>query len=182
MARYGMVIDLEKCLGCEACIAACVLENNVPYEKGLRTQVHRIVTGRFPNVSTIYMHRICQHCEHPSCVTVCPTGASFVNKDGIVLIDYEICIGCKYCMVACPYLARYIHPERHTPDKCTFCEHRVKDGKLPACVETCPANARIFGDLDDPGSEVAKLVAENRAIPMGAEYGTRPKVFYIRPG
>ncbi len=182
MVRYGMVIDLEKCLGCEACVAACVEENKVPYEAGMRTRVHRIVTGEFPNVSTMYMHRICMHCEKPSCVHVCPTGASYVDETGVVLIDYDLCIGCKYCMVACPYLARYIHPERHAPDKCTFCIHRVKAGKLPACVETCPANARIFGDLDDPNSEISKILKENRAFPIGAEYGTKPKVFYIRPG
>lgn len=181
MARYGMVIDLEKCLGCGACVTACIEENDVPYETGLRTRIERVVTGKFPNVSTMYMHRICQHCENPQCVSVCPTGASYVNKDGVVLLDYEICIGCKYCMVACPYLARYIHPERHTPDKCTFCEHRLKVGKLPVCVETCPSNARIFGDLDDPNSEVSRILAENKAVPIGAEYGTRPKVFYIRP-
>ncbi len=181
MTRYAMVIDLAKCLGCEACITACIEENDVPYESGMRTKMNRIVTGEFPNVNVMYMHRICQHCENPPCVHVCPTGASYQREDGIVLIDYDLCIGCKYCMVACPYLARYLHPERHTPDKCTFCAHLVEKGRQPACVETCPANARIFGDLDDPNSEVSRILKENKAFPIGAEYGTKPKVFYIRP-
>ncbi|MBO8183601.1 MAG: 4Fe-4S dicluster domain-containing protein [Archaeoglobus sp.] len=181
MTRYAMVIDLDKCLGCEACITACIEENEVPYQAGMRTRMHRIVTGKFPNVKALYMHRICMHCENPPCVHVCPTGASYRREDGIVLIDYDLCIGCKYCMVACPYLARYTHPERLTPDKCTFCEHLLKKGRQPACVETCPAKARIFGDLDDPTSEVAKIVNENQAFPIGAEYGTRPRVFYVRP-
>ncbi|WP_456327157.1 sulfate reduction electron transfer complex DsrMKJOP subunit DsrO [Archaeoglobus sp.] len=178
--RYGMVIDLNKCIGCQSCVTACIHENDVPYEVGQRTYVNYIVTGEFPNVSIHYMHRICQHCENPPCVHVCPTGASYKREDGIVLIDYDLCIGCKYCMVACPYNARYFHPLRHTPDKCTFCAHRVDKGLKPACVEVCPTNARIFGDLDDPNSEVSKIVKSGKAFPIGAEYGTKPSVFYVR--
>ena len=180
MTSYAMVIDLEKCIGCEACILACIYENNVPYKAGTRTSMNRIVTGEYPNVSIHYMHRICQHCENAACVTVCPTGASYRTKEGVVLIDYDLCIGCKYCMVACPYKARYIHPERRAPDKCTWCIHRVKEGKLPACVETCPTGARMFGDLDDPESDVAKIVNSNKAFPIGSEYGTKPRVYYVR--
>ncbi len=180
MTRYAMVIDLDKCIGCEACILACIYENDVPYNAGQRTSMNRIVTGDYPDVSVHYMHRICQHCENPPCVHVCPTGASFRREDGTVLIDHDICIGCKYCMVACPYLARYIHPQRRTPDKCTWCDHRIDRGELPACVETCPTQARIFGDLDDLESEVAQIIRSNEAFPIGAEYGTRPRVHYIR--
>ena len=176
MVRYAMVIDMGKCLGCSACITACIEENNVPYNEGMRTKMHRVVTGK----SILYLHRLCQHCENPPCVHVCPTGASYKTKEGIVLIDYDVCIGCKYCMVACPYNARYLHPELHAPDKCTFCEHRVRRSLKPACIETCPANARIFGDLDDPNSEVAKIVASEKVSRLGAEYGTNPKVFYVK--
>lgn len=180
MPRYAMVIDLNKCLGCEACITACIEENDIPYNAGLRSSMNRIVTGEFPNVSLHYMHRICQHCDNPPCVHVCPTGASYKTKEEAVLIDYDLCIGCKYCMVACPYFARYFHPERKTPDKCTWCYHLLKKNKLPACVETCPAKARMFGDLDNPNDEVTKIIKSNKAFPIGAEYGTKPRVFYIR--
>ena len=189
--KYGMVIDESKCVGCGACIAACISENlekevDLAMKKGdlkdmkLRTYIDEIEIGLFPSVRTLFHHSICRHCEDPPCVEVCPTGASYKTKDGIVLINKDICIGCKYCMTACPYNARYIDEVTMTPDKCTFCEHRLKEGKLPACVEACPTHARIFGDLDDPKSEVSKLVSEG-AVPEGAEYGTKPKVYYIKP-
>lgn len=182
MARYGMVIDLKTCIGCGACVAACSEENSlqlgVEVPLGARTHIEKIELGKFPNTRWIFYHSICRHCEDAPCVSVCPTGASYKTEDGIVLVDHEKCIGCKYCMVACPYNARYINVELRTPDKCTFCVHRVKEGLEPACVAACPTHSRMFGDLDDPNSEVAKLVFSG-AVPAGAEHGTKPKVYYI---
>ena len=193
VSRFGMVIDLGRCLGCSACVAACITENlrnktekainegaEAVSELKLRTQIKEIDLGEYPAPNVIFFHELCRHCENPPCVSVCPTGASYKTEEGVVLVNHELCIGCKYCMTACPYNARYIHEELRTPDKCTFCYHRVRKGELPACVEVCPSHARIFGDLDDPTSEVSRLVSEG-AVPAGAEYGTKPKVFYIPP-
>ncbi len=197
MARYGMVIDLRTCMGCNACVAACSEENQTPYWDGLfRTHVEDIPFGVFPDVGRVLLPRLCMHCENPPCVQVCPTGASHRTEDGIVLVDQDKCMGCGYCIVACPFGARYRYEkdmvkeareiygeeaEHRVPhvDKCTFCIHRVEEGREPACVETCPAHARIFGDLDEPGSEVYKLVSSGQAQPIGPQ-GPRPKVFYIR--
>ena len=184
MTRYGMVIDLRTCIGCGACVAACSEENSlslgVDVPLGARTDVKTEELGLFPNVRWIFEHSICRHCENPPCVAVCPTGASFKTDDGFVLIDHEKCIGCKYCIVSCPYKARYINENIMTPDKCTFCVHRVKKGLDPACVASCPTNSRVFGDLDDPTSKVSELVSKG-AVAVGAEYGTKPKVYYAPP-
>ncbi len=182
MTRYGMVINLETCIGCGACVVACTEENSlhlgVDVPLGARTHIETIEVGKFPSVNWYFYHSICRHCEDAPCVAVCPTGASYKTPEGVVLVDYKKCIGCKYCMVACPYDARYINEALATPDKCTFCIHRVKEGLEPACVAACPTHSRIFGDLDDPNSEVSKLVAKG-AVPAGASHGTKPKVFII---
>ncbi len=181
MAKYGMVIDLGTCLGCGACIAACDFENETPWEEGKRrTHVPEFIFGEFPDVERLFVPRLCMHCEDPPCVTVCPTGASYKNKDGVVLVHYDICIGCKYCAVACPYNARYVDERKRAIDKCTFCyDNRVLQGRQPACVETCVGGARIFGDLEDPNSEVYKLVHSGETIALRADLGTHPKVRYI---
>jgi tetrathionate reductase subunit B len=194
MARYGMVIDLNKCVGCGACVMACITENRreqalKAIEEGLqalenfkkRTYITTHILGTYPNVGIVYMHMICQHCENPPCVSVCPTGASYKTRDGIVLVDKAKCIGCEYCVQACPYGARFWDPYIRAIDKCTFCVHRLAKGQEPACVSTCPTGARVFGDLDDPGSEVSRLVASGAAVALKKEEGTSPKVFYVFP-
>lgn len=194
MVRYGMVIDLRKCVGCGACVAACISENRREQalktleegsrkleEFGLRTYVTQHIIGTYPNVSVVYLHMICQHCTNAPCVHVCPTGASYKTESGIVLVNHEKCIGCEYCVQACPYGARFWDPYIRAIDKCTFCEHRLKEGLLPACVTTCPSNARIFGDLEDPESEVSKIIASKKAIRFKVEEGTEPNVYYIPP-
>jgi len=196
MARYGMVIDLRTCMGCGACIAACTEENQTPYWANLfRTHVEDIAFGTFPDSGRLLLPRLCMHCENPPCVHVCPTGASHQTGDGIVLVDPDKCMGCGYCIVACPFGARYRYEREQVKeapahfgadvehlvphvDKCTFCVHRVREGREPACVETCPAHARIFGDLDDPDSEVHELVSSGTAQPIGP-LGPGQKVFYI---
>jgi len=176
--RWGMVIDLRKCIGCEACSVACSMENEVPLGE-FRTIVSTYEIDAGGRARRATLPRLCNHCEHPPCVEVCPTQATYKRPDGIVVVDNTVCIGCGYCVQACPYDARYINPETHTADKCTFCVHRVEAGLLPACVETCVGGARIFGDLNDPDSEVSRLLQEYPTEVLKPEMGTDPRVFYI---
>lgn len=226
MARYGMVIDLQKCVGCSACAITCKNENNVGEGIFWANYKHR-TTGTFPDVRYEYIPTLCNHCENAACVKACPTQAMYKDENGLTLHDPEKCIGCKSCMLACPYgvisfnkdkpqrywldtssaipgltssgketadkagaPVPYYNPDRETTyagvrpkgivEKCTFCDHRVKNGELPYCVESCPADARVFGDLDDPNSEINKLLAKYDSRQLLPEKGTKPKVFYIR--
>ncbi|MCE4618297.1 MAG: 4Fe-4S dicluster domain-containing protein [Desulfurococcales archaeon] len=188
MPRYGFVINLSTCIGCGACVAACTEENTQVLKElsdeasvplGGRRDIRVVEDGKFPSVLRISYHHTCMHCEDAPCVSVCPTGASYRTDEGTVLVDYELCIGCKYCITACPYNARYVNEALGGPDKCTMCYHRLKQGLLPACATSCPTDSIVFGDLDDPNSEVAKLA--KHAIPVGASLGTKPKVYVIPP-
>lgn len=177
--HWGMVVDLRKCIGCQACTVACIMENHVP-EDAFRTHVsvYELVTdGQDP--AMVMLPRLCNHCADAPCIPVCPVGATFQRADGIVVVDADRCVGCAYCVQACPYDARFVNHATQKADKCTFCAHRVEAGLLPACVESCVGGARIFGDLDDPKSAVAKLVAKGDAKVLKPELGTRPHVFYL---
>lgn len=176
--RYAMVIDVRKCIGCHACSVACKSENDVPLGVW-RSWVKVAERGKYPNASRQFLPRLCNHCEEPACVEACPTKASYQREDGIVLIREERCIGCKLCIAACPYDARFFHPSGRVSSKCTFCAHRVDEGVVPSCVNTCQGKARIFGDLNDPSSEVAKLVAKEPIQVLKPHLGTEPRVFYI---
>jgi molybdopterin-containing oxidoreductase family iron-sulfur binding subunit len=196
-----MVLDLTRCIGCNACTVACKIENGTP-DDHYWCRVYTEETGTFPDVNTTYVPALCNHCADAPCVTVCPTGASYQRDDGIVLVDPDKCIGCRACMTACPYAARFYlrkgvleagyHGERTdfeekkwelfqegTVTKCTFCAHRVDEGLEPACVITCPTDARIFGDLDDPESKPSKLIRERNGHQPLAELGTNPSVYYV---
>ncbi len=177
--RYGMLIDTRRCVGCHACSISCRSENEVPLGHH-RSWVEYIEKGTFPNVSQNFLPRLCNQCSAPQCVSVCPTGATYKRpEDGIVVVDKDICIGCKYCLLACPYDARFLNPVTGTADKCDFCQHRLAQGLEPACVSTCFNRARIFGDLNDPGSEISRLIATNPVTVLRPEMGTKPNVFYI---
>lgn len=231
MARWGMVIDLGKCTGCQACTIACKEENNVPHgspdEQSRRIEIfwHKVITateGEYPNVSATNIPMPCMHCDDPPCVTVCPAKATYKRDDGIVMQNFRRCIGCKYCIVACPYAARNFnykeqeeeeyHHQDGAPDrslrgpwpfphrihgvveKCTFCFHRIElakreypddwedrigDEVVPACVEACPAEARVFGDLDAHDSPASQWLANKEFMRLRENMGTSPKVYYI---
>jgi Fe-S-cluster-containing dehydrogenase component len=199
--RYGLVIDLKRCVGCNACTIACKQKNSTPagiyYGRVLIRE-----TGKYPLVHQEFQPILCMHCSEAPCVEVCPTGATQKLDNGIVIVDQEKCIGCRYCMTACPYNARSFNysraqsffPQKEatlyeqtrqgehilgTVEKCDFCVDRVEAGELPACVETCPASARVFGDLDDPQSEVSQLIAQRGGRQLRPEIGTDPSVYYL---
>lgn len=177
-AMYAMVIDGRACLGCQACVVACKAENAVPLGAS-RNWVHQDEQGVYPYVSLQIEPGQCMQCENPPCVRVCPTGASFVDAGGLVLVNPSDCIGCRYCIQACPYDARYFHEASGTVDKCTFCRHRIDAGLEPACVTTCPTKVRLFGNLADPDSEVRHALDRQRVSVRKEAAGTRPKVYYL---
>lgn len=203
MTKYGMVIDLKRCVGCNACTVACKFANGLG--PGLfYSSVKVSEKGDYPHARLTVQPTLCNHCDNAACVDVCPVGATMKGEDGIVRVDESRCLGCRYCMIACPYDVRVFieksavedgyFPEkgltqfeetsyrRHqvgTVEKCDFCSSRIEEGKEPACVHTCPASARFFGDLDDPKSNVSQLLLANNASTQLSEAGTKPNVYYI---
>jgi tetrathionate reductase subunit B len=177
--HYGMLIDVRRCIGCHACSVSCKAEFDVPLG-ATRSWVEYVEKGDYPTVSRSFLPRLCNQCSEPQCVSVCPTNATWKRKeDGIVVVDPDICIGCKYCVQACPYDARFINPVTGAADKCDFCLHRVERGLEPSCVNACIGEARIFGDLNDPESKISKMIASNPVTVLRPEMGTKPNVFYI---
>lgn len=176
--RWAMVVDVQKCIGCQACTVSCIMENAVP-ANSFRTVTSTYEVHDGKRTGTYMLPRLCNHCDEPPCVPVCPVGATFQRKDGIVVVDGDRCVGCAYCVQACPYDARFINHDTGKADKCTFCAHRVDAGLLPACVETCVGGARIFGDLNDPESQVRELLDHNKVKVLKPEMGTQPHVFYL---
>lgn len=203
--RYVMIVDLKDCIGCHTCAVACQQGNNMP--KGV--QWNRVLThggptmdtpcGVFPNLEMQYLTLSCQHCEQPACVQACPSQATYKREDGIVMQDYDKCLGCRMCIMACPYSnVRHYHesvPEYHldfpvgdkhamvhqqgTVSKCHFCFHRVDRGEKPNCVDVCPARARYFGDLADENSDVSQLLKTRKHIRLMVEKNTEPSVYFL---
>jgi Fe-S-cluster-containing dehydrogenase component/formate-dependent nitrite reductase membrane component NrfD len=176
--RYGFVIDQRTCIGCHACTVACKEENQVPLGV-FRTWVKYVERGQYPHTRRSFAVLRCNHCQDAPCVTICPTVALWHRPDGIVDFDGARCIGCKSCLQACPYDALYIDPATGTAAKCHYCAHRIEVGLEPACVVVCPEQAIIAGDLDDPQSRIARLVATAEVQVRKPEQGTRPQVFYV---
>ena len=182
MTHWGMVVDLGRCVGCQTCTIACKMENGLPPDTMWRT-VLDLESGVFPDVNRAFFPLTCMQCADPPCYDACPTTATRVREDGIVWIADDICIGCAYCVWACPYDARFINPATGKADKCTYCVHRLAEGlEEPACVRNCIANARYFGDLNDSNSEVSKLLSGNETRVLREEFGTKPNTYYIMDG
>jgi tetrathionate reductase subunit B len=198
---YGMGIQVDHCIGCGRCVDACKAENDVlPEPYYFRTWVERYVVHTDGKVDvdspaggirgfqsqeeeqnilrSFFVPKLCNHCDNPPCVQVCPVGATFKTQDGVVLVDKDYCIGCRYCIQACPYGARYMDPRTSTADKCTFCYHRVTKGLLPACVEVCPTQARIFGDTKALSSPLRRMTRQSALQVLKPSLNTEPKVFY----
>jgi Fe-S-cluster-containing dehydrogenase component/formate-dependent nitrite reductase membrane component NrfD len=177
MTRLGFALLSDSCIGCHACTVACKSEHDVPLGVN-RTWVKYIETGEFPNTGRSFSVMRCNQCDDAPCMTICPTSALYRAPNGVVDFQDDNCIGCKSCMNACPYDALYINPETNTAHKCNYCNHRVEVGLEPACVVVCPTHAIVTGDLDDPNSEVSKIVARDKTAVRAPEQGTNPKVFY----
>jgi Fe-S-cluster-containing dehydrogenase component len=179
MTRYGMLIDTKACIGCYSCLVSCKRQNGLaPNLDFIRFEDRE--RGNYPAVRRESIPLQCMHCEDAPCVTVCPTGASYFGADGLVGIDHGKCIGCKYCMSACPYQVRTFDEELGIADKCRFCAiQTLQGGEGCTCVEACLTNARIIGDLDDPTSDIVKAIADKNALPIAGDL-TKAKIFYVR--
>ena len=199
----GILINANKCFGCNACTIICKQRHGTaPGHMWCRVYEREI--GEYPNAHRAWIPLLCMHCENAPCERACPTGASHYAEDGTVQIDFDKCIGCRMCMGACPYNARFfnkasieencyfpgkglsaveeLHKDEHirgVMEKCTMCSDRRADGLEPACVQTCPPKARMFGDLDDPDSDISKEIKRLAAKPLYEEYGTKPSVYYV---
>ena len=179
MARYAMVIDQDRCVGCQSCAVACKSEWDVP-NGFARTRVRQTsVAGTLPKLTTSFHVSQCNHCDKPTCVPACPTGATYQDSNGIVRVHRDLCIGCGSCVPACPYGARYVSPSLGKVDKCDFCASRLEKELAPACVTTCPAQAKVFGNLEDSSSEVFRIVYREGARRMEtSNVAIGPNVYY----
>jgi Fe-S-cluster-containing dehydrogenase component len=197
--RYAYLIDTSKCIGCGSCVRACAAENDVP-DGFFRTWIERYVVGMegthvdspdggkqgfpplqvgFAATKSFFVPKMCNHCKETPCIQVCPVGASYRTHDGVVLVDAQRCVGCAYCVQACPYGSRFLSPVTHTAEKCTWCYHRITKGLRPACVEVCPTGARQFGDLKRESDPVRLAIEHDRVGVLQAHLRTEPQCYYL---
>jgi len=176
--RYALAIDTPKCLNCKACVVACRAENGVPLGHS-RNWINQETRGQLPQLVAVFDPEQCHHCADPACVRVCPTGASWQRPDGVVVVNESDCIGCRYCMIACPYDARFFREDEGVVEKCDFCSARLARGEVPACVETCPAKVRVFGDLNDATGQLRRVLATRQYRVKKGEAGTNPQLYYL---
>lgn len=180
--RYAMAVDTRACVGCTACVLACKTENDVAMGFA-RDWITTQVSGSFPNLQMTIQSERCNHCEDAPCVAVCPTGASYVGPGGIVLVDDDKCTGCKACIVACPYDARFVDPRTGTIDKCTFCVHRSEANNgdyTTACQDVCPTRSIFFGDINDYDSEISQALRAREPYTLLPEAGTKPRHYFLK--
>ena len=178
--HWGMLIDLKKCVGCYACTVACQNEHELPLELKY-CKISKVgPIGQYPHLTSYNIPIACMHCAEAPCVDSCPSGASHHREDGIVAIASEKCVGCRYCMLVCPYGVRHMNEEKKVVAKCDFCIERLECGEVTRCVETCQLQARHIGDLDDPHSEIVQLIRKYNAEPLYGHLGTQPSVYYIK--
>ncbi len=176
--RYAIVIDSRRCINCKACVVACRAENKVPVPKS-RNWINEEHRGVYPRLLAAFEPEQCQHCEEPACVRVCPTGASRRRPDGIVVVNESDCVGCRYCVIACPYDARFFREDRGVVEKCDLCVARLERGQAPACAETCPGKVRVVGDIEDPNGRLRQLLQNRQYRVKKAEAGTGPHIYYL---
>ncbi len=177
--RYAMAIDTRTCVGCSACVIACKTENAVA-DGYTRDWITTRTTGTYPALAMTIQSERCNHCEDAPCVSACPTGASYVGPGGTVLVNQDKCSGCKACIAACPYGARFIDPAVGAIDKCTFCVHRTQAGiPTTACQDVCPTESIHFGDVNDPASDIARVLATREHYTLLPDAGTRPRHYYL---
>ena len=183
--NYVLIIDQERCIGCEACTVACRIENSGAQGhirvSTLDTSRKDTPAGVFPNLKMVFFPSVCNHCENPPCVDACPVDAIVRDDNGIVILSREACDGCRICLDVCPYNAIAFNNEEDRAEKCNLCSHRIDEGLEPFCVICCEGQAIFFGDMKDPGSEVSKLVKEDKSYRLSPETGTEPKVYYLPP-
>ena len=175
----GFYVDLASCIGCKTCQVACKDRRDIRVAGPRLRRVDTFECGTYPEVAMFHLNLSCNHCESPACVANCPTGAMYKDDDGTVQHDDEACIGCQTCVNSCPYEVPQIDEEAGVSSKCTLCFDRLDNDHRPWCVQACPAEARIVGDLNDPESEVSKYIAEKGAQPYMPENGTTPSVYYV---
>ncbi len=178
MKRFALIIDSKKCINCKACVVACRAEHLVPLGHS-RNRINEEHRGTWPRLFAAFEPEQCHHCENPSCVRVCPTGASYQRPDGIVVVNQKTCIGCRYCVIACPYNARFFRNDTGVAEKCTFCVERVDRGEPPACVETCPSKVRVLGDITDPDSRLRQLLTTREYRVKNPQTGNGPQIYYL---
>lgn len=184
--RYGLLIDLKRCIGCHTCTMACKMENGIADGSWIRVETvggpHMDTpSGKYPDLRMHYLPRVCNHCAQPRCIPACPTQAIVKRKDGIVLVQGEKCVGCGDCTKACPYQAPQVNPTMAVAQMCTLCFHRVQNDREPFCVRCCPTRALEFGNISDPDSPISKQILKKSASVLNPEAGTKPSVFYAPP-